>query len=299
MAADPSLPAAHILDRVPRQARSRATLHRLVEAAEAVLKREGPDGLTVSAVVEEAGSSVGNFYARFDSREQLIRYVAEVALHRATEGWEAELDRCAAQGQEASQVLDLLLRRLFVAFASAPLRHLRQLQGREDPAPTRLDRFRSRVIADLAGPMGRAESGPADAAWVAARLAVGGAERLTDEDACDLPDDPGLELSRAVRIYLRLRSRKAAAWDAVLAEEAEPLQVSEPAPAPSAPEDDPPPAPPAPEAPEPASPAPVDPDAPKPPVADPPPTPEKPNPDSVFAEKRKKSGAVDPFDVWG
>ena len=50
----------------PKQARSRRTLERIVEASLEILAAEGPDSLTVHRVVEKAGSSVGSFYARFE-----------------------------------------------------------------------------------------------------------------------------------------------------------------------------------------------------------------------------------------
>ena len=324
MAAAPPLVAAHVLQRVPAQARSRATLNRLVEAAETVLEREGPDGLMVSTIVDEAGVSVGSFYGRFDGKEELVRYVAEVALHRAMELWESGAAACAREGGGAAGTLDLLLRRLFDAFASPHLRRIRALDGAEDPAPTRLQRFRRRVTTDLKEAMAQAEPGPGDAAWMGARLAVGGAERLTDTDAGELPVDPGLELSRALRVYLRLRARKAEAWEAVLAEEVEGEALAtvgresaqaRPAEAEAqemAEAQEEAPAPPAPEAPEPASPAPVDPAAGEsgvsaPDVSKPAPPAKNANRDSHSGPKpeprpkpkRQGPAPVDPFDVWG
>ena len=61
----------------PKQTRSRRTLERIVQASLDILEREGPDGLTVQAIVERAGSSVGSFYARFGGKDDLLEYVGD------------------------------------------------------------------------------------------------------------------------------------------------------------------------------------------------------------------------------
>jgi AcrR family transcriptional regulator len=56
----------------PRQQRSRETLTRLLDAAEALLDERPLERITVADVVERAGSSVGSFYARFPTKEALV-----------------------------------------------------------------------------------------------------------------------------------------------------------------------------------------------------------------------------------
>lgn len=75
----------------PQQARSRRTLERIVRAALALLDEEGPDGLTVQAVVARAKSSVGSFYARFKGKEELLEYLEERVWDEARERWQAQL----------------------------------------------------------------------------------------------------------------------------------------------------------------------------------------------------------------
>lgn len=75
--------------RRPRQDRSAATLERLLLATEGLLNRKPFDEISVAAIVEEAQSSVGAFYARFPNKEALLealddRYAEEgVSLSRA------------------------------------------------------------------------------------------------------------------------------------------------------------------------------------------------------------------------
>jgi AcrR family transcriptional regulator len=61
--------------KTPRQKRSRESLERLLEAAEAQIKAEGLDSLTVNTVVSRVGLSVGAFYARFPDKTALLHAV--------------------------------------------------------------------------------------------------------------------------------------------------------------------------------------------------------------------------------
>lgn len=61
-------PAVH----TPKQARSRQTLDRILDAAERLLAERPFEEITVGEIVAEAGSSVGSFYARFPSKEALV-----------------------------------------------------------------------------------------------------------------------------------------------------------------------------------------------------------------------------------
>jgi len=56
----------------PQQARSQATLERLLDAAEALILEQGVSALTVSEVARRANSSVGAFYARFPDKDALL-----------------------------------------------------------------------------------------------------------------------------------------------------------------------------------------------------------------------------------
>ena len=75
----------------PQQARSRRTLERIVRAALDILDQEGPDGVTVQAVVARARSSVGSFYARFRGKEDLLEYLEERVWREAEQRWQERL----------------------------------------------------------------------------------------------------------------------------------------------------------------------------------------------------------------
>lgn len=61
----------------PRQERSRKTLDRLLDAAETLLEEKTWDEITIAAIVRQARSSVGSFYARFPTKEALVTALLE------------------------------------------------------------------------------------------------------------------------------------------------------------------------------------------------------------------------------
>ena len=70
------------LRRVPRQARSRERLARMLDAAEELLVAEGPGALTTTRVAAAAGVSVGSLYQYLPDKEAIVealagRYLAE------------------------------------------------------------------------------------------------------------------------------------------------------------------------------------------------------------------------------
>ncbi|MCU0668955.1 MAG: TetR/AcrR family transcriptional regulator [Myxococcota bacterium] len=61
----------------PKQARAERTLHRLLDAAEALIEEKGLAGLSIPDIVRQARSSVGGFYARFRDKNELLRALEE------------------------------------------------------------------------------------------------------------------------------------------------------------------------------------------------------------------------------
>jgi len=61
----------------PKQARSEATLHRLLDATEALIEEKGAGDVSIPDIVARAGSSVGGFYARFRDKDELLRALEE------------------------------------------------------------------------------------------------------------------------------------------------------------------------------------------------------------------------------
>jgi len=74
-----SEPTGPILEwiRPPHQARTRETLYRLLDAAEALIAERGFDDAGIAEIARRANSSVGGFYRRFRDKEGLLRALHE------------------------------------------------------------------------------------------------------------------------------------------------------------------------------------------------------------------------------
>lgn len=140
----PSAPAL----RPPKQSRSRRTLERIVQASLAILEADGPDGLTVQAIVERARSSVGSFYARFDGKDDLLDYLAERMWTEATERWDEALAERAWEDRTLPELVDgaVALLAETARAQSVPLRSLQASGGSGRAA----GRFRTHVRDGLA-----------------------------------------------------------------------------------------------------------------------------------------------------
>ena len=60
--------------RPPRSAEPMDAKQKLIDAAVALIKREGADAVTVRSVVEESGLSIGTFYHHFKNKDDLLMY---------------------------------------------------------------------------------------------------------------------------------------------------------------------------------------------------------------------------------
>ena len=87
-AGEAPLPGVH----PPRQARSRATFRSLVAAARELMAEGGMDAVTVQEVVRRADVGVGSFYARFDGRDALVRYLHHELWSDAGRWWRRYLE---------------------------------------------------------------------------------------------------------------------------------------------------------------------------------------------------------------
>ncbi|MEU3502289.1 TetR/AcrR family transcriptional regulator [Streptomyces hundungensis] len=102
--------------REPQQARSAATLARVLQAAEDVVGSVGLDEMTISGVAERAGVSVGTIYRRFEDREQLVNALTERMLDRR-EQFVAE--RLSQAEPSLSGVMDAYAHALLESFADS------------------------------------------------------------------------------------------------------------------------------------------------------------------------------------
>jgi AcrR family transcriptional regulator len=179
-------PAAQSLLRKPQQARSRRTLERMLAAALDLLRSDGPDALTVAAITRGARTSVGSFYARFEGKDDLLRYLGERSLGEALDTW-GQLREAVPSGDLRSRV-EPVVRGLLGAYLDGPVLPVLHLDGIQDPFPGRRFRLEDRIADDLTDIL----PGPASRTRLAARfvLAVLREAAVRDRDGESSPFGP-------------------------------------------------------------------------------------------------------------
>ncbi|WP_406458566.1 TetR/AcrR family transcriptional regulator [Streptomyces sp. NBC_00876] len=149
MTEEPDRPAPY---RAPRQARSAATLARVLQAAEEIASSSGLGEMTITGVAERAGVSVGTIYRRFEDKEQLINALTERMLERR-EQYVAEQLRAAEPS--LAGVLDAYAHALLQSFADSSrlfpeLMHARGTRALDRGARTITEIHR--LLLEAAGP---------------------------------------------------------------------------------------------------------------------------------------------------
>jgi len=102
--------------RPPRQARSRETLDRILDAAQGLVAEKGFEDATVAEVVRRAGSSVGAFYARFRDKEGLLYALYDRYLEQAMATTDEALDAARWKGVPVEALLASVVRFLVAVF---------------------------------------------------------------------------------------------------------------------------------------------------------------------------------------
>ena len=103
----------------PRQARSEDSLRRLLDAAAALIEERGHQDLSIAEVARRAGSSVGGFYARFRSKDELVRALEEDFFQRLT----TLLDELATPERWANASASDIVRGLLAVLTETHVRH--------------------------------------------------------------------------------------------------------------------------------------------------------------------------------
>jgi AcrR family transcriptional regulator len=196
--------------------RSKETLRRLARAALELIEEGGLENATVGAIVDRAGSSVGSFYARFQGKNDLIRYLREEVWTRAMARWDEALP--AREWQELSLeaviegVVGLLLRSFREDY------HQRRVLGRElridEVGAKKVFDFHQHILATVSPLLlaHRGEMSHPDPEWairLGYRFAVGGIREILEmEEVAGIldggasSDDIVPELARAWKAYL-------------------------------------------------------------------------------------------------
>ncbi|MFB9467202.1 TetR/AcrR family transcriptional regulator [Streptomyces cinereospinus] len=172
MTDEPNRPAPY---REPRQARSTATLARVLRAAEDIASSDGLEEMTITGVAERAGVAVGTIYRRFEGREQLIAALTDRMLQRREEYVAAQLRDAEPS---LSGVMDAYAHALLRSFSDSNSLFTELLRARESSALDRGARTITeihRLLLDAAAPYAHEirRSDPAAALDTAARALLG------------------------------------------------------------------------------------------------------------------------------
>ncbi|WP_405010030.1 TetR/AcrR family transcriptional regulator [Kitasatospora sp. NBC_01539] len=138
--------------REPRQARSAATLARVLQAAEELAASVGLEEMTITGVAARAGVAVGSIYRRFEGKEQLITALTERMLERREE---YVADRLREAEPSLSGVMDAYAHALLQSFADSSTLFPELLRARGASAPDRGARAVTeiqRLLLDAATP---------------------------------------------------------------------------------------------------------------------------------------------------
>lgn len=131
----------------PEQERSARSLSRLLNAAERLMRERDFDDISIAAIVKEAGTSVGNFYGRFASKEALLD-----ALHERYQSDRAQLWHEFFKLNKAGDALEIRVRNL----VRAVIKNYRERSGvfrtlvaRQWRRPERIDRRARESLGEL------------------------------------------------------------------------------------------------------------------------------------------------------
>lgn len=100
----------------PKQARAEQTLHRLLDAAEALIEERGPSDVSIPEIVRRAQSSVGGFYARFRDKNELLRALEERFFQQQLLRVEQLTQLDAWQGAPLAEIVRGCMRELVLVF---------------------------------------------------------------------------------------------------------------------------------------------------------------------------------------
>ena len=133
--------------KLPKQARSKATVTAVLDATIRILDREGPDAATTTRIAEVAGISIGTLYQYFSHRDAILDALQDREFERAMELMQRVLGSTGANGQ-AKEVAREVILGLLGLYADAPgLHRVLAQEGLRVASADRVHAFDMRVIA--------------------------------------------------------------------------------------------------------------------------------------------------------
>lgn len=120
--------------KVPKQARSRQSLDRMLDAAASILAEHGFSGLTLTEVSRQSRVSIGSIYCRVESKEDLVRAVQARAVKAMDHEFATLIDRVRRKNLPLRSLVPAVVRELALYLRRhAPLLRAFMQQSAVDP----------------------------------------------------------------------------------------------------------------------------------------------------------------------
>jgi AcrR family transcriptional regulator len=130
----------------PRQARARATVTAILDAAVRILDREGLDAATTTRIAEVAGVSVGSLYQYFSHRDAILTALQDREFERALVLMQAVLAE-ENVARTPRETVTAVVRGLASLYASSPgLHRVLAMEGLRVAKAEHVHAFDARVI---------------------------------------------------------------------------------------------------------------------------------------------------------
>lgn len=101
----------------PKQARSKRSYERILDATAELLSDRPFEEITVDEIVERAGYTKGAFYHRFNGKDVLLRHLVARLTAGALEAWEEFLDPAAWSERSLQDFLEAFVGRLVAIYS--------------------------------------------------------------------------------------------------------------------------------------------------------------------------------------
>ncbi len=104
----------------PRQERSRQTLERILDAAEALFTRKGYENTTLVDIARLAGLSIGSIYRRFPDKDSILQTIHESYCTLRTDDFAQVFDPVNWTQADVGEIVPAIIDYLFATYRQSP-----------------------------------------------------------------------------------------------------------------------------------------------------------------------------------
>jgi AcrR family transcriptional regulator len=198
--------------KLPRQARSVATVEAILEGAAQVFERDGYAAGTTNRIAEQAGVSIGSLYQYFPNKDAILVALVRQHLAEGTAALQPHLERLNC-GARLDDVLPNIVYAMVVMHALTPGLHRVLFEETQLPPTLRaeLDGLEDQLIDVVAGAFAAEYDPPPADLRLAARVVVNAIEGLTHrlvlrQPVGATPEAISREITQLVRGYIKTLS---------------------------------------------------------------------------------------------